>query len=72
MSLPVAGSSNPDGTVNSAAPNNQQDSFRFNANFDNGGAAMEANSNLAGSPILESTSPFQRSGKKIFTKKFAM
>lgn len=69
MSLPVAGS-NLDSTVNSSAPNNQQDSFRFNANFDKSGAAMEANSNLAGSPILESTSPFQRSGKKILTKDF--
>lgn len=65
MSLPVAGTSNPDGTVNSAANNPQQDHFRFNANFDKAGAAMEANSNLAGSPILESPSPFQRSGKNI-------
>lgn len=70
MSLPVAGTSNPDGTVNSAA-NNQQDHFRFNANFDKG-VSMDANSNLAGSPILESPSPFQRSGKNIYINFFVI
>lgn len=72
MSLPVAGTaSNPDGTVNSVA-NNPQDHFQFNANFDKGGVAMDANTNLAGSPILESPSPFQRSGKNILIKVYSI